>query len=110
MKTFEEELKQHLEFKLKVFDGLDLSDEMVVIGVNAAAIGSILEAQENHTGFDGDVYFDYDPDPYLKLSWWHGMTGAGKDIIVRFKPFRFETDADPTADYLAAYERAMSIL
>lgn len=106
--NFEEELKVHLKAKLKIFDNLDLNDEMVVIGINAAAVGSILEAQDHHTGFDGDVYFDYDPDPYLKLSWWHGMTGAGKDIIMRFRPLRFEEE-DGT-DYLAAYERAMSIL
>lgn len=107
MKTFEEELKTHLKTKLKIFDGLDLFDEMVVIGANAAAIGSLLETQDSHSGFDGDVIFDYDPEPYLKLSWWQEMTGTGEDIVIRFNPLRFENNM---TDYIKAYERAMSII
>ncbi len=93
--------------KLQKFDGLDMSDPMMVIGVNSVATSTLIGVLKPNSGFSGDVLFDYDPDPYLKVIWWQNMTGAGDEIIFRFKPLRVQ---DKQADLIAAYERAMKVI
>lgn len=102
-----DQLINELMQKLRKFDGLDLTDPMMVVGVNAVANTALLAMLKPNSGFSGDVYFDYDPDPRLKVAWWQDMTGAGDEVIFRFKPLRVQ---DNTADLIAAYDRAMKII
>jgi len=106
-KKYDEEITDKILQELKPFNGLDLNEPTIVIGINAIALKSLLDVQSMYSGFDGDVSFDYDPDPFLKISWWHGMTGTGDELIFRFNPLRRETD---DSEVIAAYERAMSII
>lgn len=100
-------IKDALLEKLKTFDSLDLLDPIIVVGVNSIASVTLTILLTPNTGFNGDVYFDYDPDPYLKVGWWHQMTGSGDELIFRFNPLRVE---DTEEDYIAAYKRAMSVI
>ncbi len=102
-----EQLANELLTKLRKFDGLDLTDPIMVVGINSAATGTLFSVLKPHSGFSGDVFFDYDPDPYLKVAWWQSMTGAGEEIIIRFKPLRVQDDM---SDLIAAYDRAMKII
>lgn len=102
-----DQLEDRLLAKLKKFDGLDLTDPIMVVGVNAVATGALSSVLKPHGGFSGDVRFDYDPDPYLKVSWWQSMTGTGEEIIIRFDPLRVQ---DNKADLIAAYNRAMKVI
>lgn len=104
---YDDEIIDEILQKVKVFDSVDLNDPIMVIGVNAVAMKALVEVQSSYAGFDGDVFFDYDPDPYLKVSWWHSMTGSGDEIIFRFHPLRVEGDI---SDLVVAYERAMSVI
>ena len=102
-----DKLINELMQKLRKFDGLDLTDPMMVVGVNAVATTTLFEVLKPNSGFSGDVFFDYDPDPRLKVAWWQDMTGAGDEVIIRFKPLRVQ---DNNADLIAAYNRAMKVI
>jgi len=102
-----DQLEDRLLQKLKKFDGLDLSDPIMVVGVNSVATVALSSVLKPHGGFSGDVLFDYDPDPYLKVVWWQSMTGTGEEIIIRFNPLRVQ---DNKEDLIAAYNRAMKVI
>lgn len=107
-KAMNEEIIVAIKKSIKRFDTLDLKDPMMVVGVNSVAMTALASVTvQKYPGFDGDVQFDYDPDPYLKVSWWHSMTGAGDELVFRFKPLRVEGDM---SDLIAAYDRAMVII
>ena len=107
--TYDQEVIAEIKKTVKPFDGLDLNDEIIVIGINATALKSLSDVQDMYAGFDGDVMFDYDPEPFLKVSWWHSMTGTGDEVIFRFNPLRVDGEMIED-DPFAAYERAMSVI
>lgn len=103
-----EELISSIKKLLHKFDKLDLRDPIMVIGVKSVAMSVLTSVIiQRYPGFSGDVYFNYDPDPYLKVAWWHPMTGHGDEIIFRFKPIRIEGD---NSNLIAAYNRAMGVI
>jgi len=108
MMTYDDEIIAEIITNLKPFEGLDLSDPSITIGINAVALKALVDVQNTYSGFDGDVYFDYDPKPLLKVTWWHTMTGGGDELIFRFNPLRVESEED--TDLIYAYERAMSVI
>ena len=105
---YDEEVRDEVLKVVKPFDGMDLKDPVMVIGINSVAMKALVDVQSMYAGFDGDVHFDYDPEPYLKVSWWHNMTGTGDELIFRFNPLRVE--GEEISEVIAAYERAMSVI
>jgi len=87
------------------FTNMDLNDPLVAVGLTAR-VHTILHNIQYFSGLESDLIFDYDPDPYLKISWW-GRAIKKTEITFRFNPLRVEGDS---TDLIIAYNRAMSII
>ncbi len=92
---------------IRKFDKLDLNDPNVIIGLNSVAHTALYLAEQWYPGLESDLLFNYDPDPFLQISWIERITGMQDEIIFRFKPLRIEGDM---RDVINAHNRAMSII
>lgn len=104
---YDDEIISEIMQTMKIFDGMDYNDPVTVIGINAVALKALVDVQSMYAGFDGDVTFDFDPKPYLRISWWHTMTGGGDELIFRFNPLRLDGEDE---NLFEAYERAMRVI
>lgn len=101
-------LTYRLLAQLSKFHQMNYHDPLIVTGINATALIILADLQDDDENFDGDVDFDYDPEPMLRVFWWIGDDRSkANEIRFRFDPLRVEMDTKELND---AYDRAMSIL
>lgn len=94
--------------ELRKFYQMNYHDPLVVTGINATALIILTDMQDDDENFDGDVDFDYDPEPMLRVFWWvDGDRRNTNEIRFRFDPLRVEADVKELND---AYDRAMRVL
>lgn len=107
-KMINNEIIDKIYLALKPFNGLDLKDQLVAIALTSIVSHILSKKQQNDPGFDSDILFDYDPEPYLNISWHQTKTGMQDEFIFRFEPLRVEYKEK--VDLIAAYDRAMAII
>jgi hypothetical protein len=106
--NYKKVLTYRLLNELNKFYQMNYHDPLVVTGINATALIILADMQDSDENFDGDVDFDYDPEPMLRVFWWIGSDRRnGSEIRIRFDPLRVEQDIKELAD---AYDRAMRVL
>lgn len=101
-------VRQRVERKLARFGQMNPHDPIVVVAMSSDVLMELAEIQDQYGYFDGDIEFDYDPEPYMNVKWWMNDNPDDVNTLkVRFDPIRVEDDQTELYD---AYERAKRVL